>query len=449
MTIAEFRAACMEKFEANSHASGERARKNIEQYRKGDRTLRLIDGDGKPLAGVRVKVSQKTHDFKHGANIFLLDEFGDDLRNQRYRDQFASYFDLATVPFYWDAIEPEQDKPRYAADSYKIYRRPAPDLCVDYCREKGILPKLHCLFYDKFLPKWLPKQDADAMWRLYEKRFSEIAERYAGKLYEFEVTNEMLLAPGWISSNLCTVLSEKRDTGLRMWQMARRYFQNEKLVINEAYSLPEIGKLGYKAQYFMMLENLLMQGASIDKIGVQNHIFCGSRAPQEETLPFHVRFFDPLLNIKGLDVLNELGKPLEITEVTIPTFGEGEDAELLQADLLRELYTMWFATPRMETIVYWNTAEGTAWVNPVSGSNENNVRGGLFHNDMTPKLAGLELKRLFDEEWHTEDTLVTDENGCISFRGFYGDYVAETDGAEISFGLHKGEPIFSTHQKRK
>ena len=446
MTIAEFRAACMEKFDAASHELNARTKTNIEKYRKGERTLRLIDKDGNPLAGARVHVMQQSHDFKHGANIFLLDEFGDEVRNKRYRDQFASYFDLATVPFYWGDLEPEEGKPRFAADSKKIYRRPAPDLCVDYCREKGILPKLHCLFYDRFLPSWVPKQDADAMWRLYEKRFLEIAERYAGELYEFEVTNEMLLSPAWIELGICSVLSEKRDTGLRMWQMARRYFSNEKLVINEAYNLPEIGKLGYKSQYFMMLETLLMQGASIDKIGVQNHIFCGSKAPQAETLPYHLRYFDPALSIKGLDALSEFGKPLEITEITIPTFGEGEEAELLQADLLRELYTMWFATPQMETLVYWNTAEGMAWVNPLIGSNENNVRGGLFHNDMTPKLAAYELKRLFEEEWHTDETLVTDENGCVTFRGFYGEYDMEIDGERLSFGIHKGQPCFGTYK---
>ena len=108
MTVAEFRAACMEKFDACSHITGERARKNIEQYRKGDRTLRFVDKDGEPLKNVQVKVSQRTHDFKHGANVFLLDGFGDEERNVKYRESFSKFFDLATVPFYWDALEPEK-----------------------------------------------------------------------------------------------------------------------------------------------------------------------------------------------------------------------------------------------------------------------------------------------------------------------------------------------------
>ena len=34
-------------------------------------------------------------------------------------------------------------------------------------------------------------------------------------------------------------------------------------------------------------------------------------------------------------------------------------------------------------------------------------------------------------------TLVTDENGCVEFRGFYGEYKAEVDGRISSFSIHK------------
>ncbi len=443
MTLEEFREACMGKFDANSQALKERSTKNIEQYRKGDRTLRFVDKDGNPISGLTVNITQKEHDFKHGANIFLLDEFGDEKRNKLYRDTFAEYFNLATLPFFWGDLEPEQDKPRFDKHSKKIYRRPPPDLCVEYCEEKGIQAKLHCLFYDKFLPKWLPLWEEEPMWKFYEKRFAEIAERYIGKLCEFEITNEMLLSHDWKPEDGCSILCKKHDVGMRMWQMGRKYFPNEKLVINEASYLPNIGKLRYQSGYSMMLENMLMKGASIDVIGVQNHILCGSRGPQDKELPKYVKMFDPELYLEGINVMNRFGKPLEITEVSIPTFGEGEEYEQLQADVLRELYTLWFATPEIETVQFWNTADGMAWVNPVSGSNENNVRGGLFHNDMTPKLAALELKRLFNEEWHTDLTLVTDEDGYINFRGFYGDYTATAGNKSADFGIHKGNPRMS------
>ncbi len=152
--------------------------------------------------------------------------------------------------------------------------------------------------------------------------------------------------------------------------------------------------------------------------------------------------FDPDLVIRGLDILSEFGRPLEITEVTIPTLGEGEEAEQLQADILRQLYTIWFATPRMDGAVYWNVADGTAV--SVPGWDENACRGGLFHHDMSPKLSALMLKRLFEEEWHTEEDLVTDAYGCVRFRGFFGDYTAETGNAQFTFGLHRAHPAMTT-----
>ena len=436
--IAAFRMLCMEKFEASEELFKTRIEPNIEKYRKGDCRLRLTDEKGNPLKNQKVKINQTGHDFKYGANIFLLDEFPTEEENQKYRDFFHQYFNLATVPFYWAELEPEQDKPRYAADSYKIHRRPAPDLCVEYCKEKGILPKLHCLFYDKFIPAWLPKKDAAEMKRLYEKRFAEIAERYTGDMYEFEVSNEMLDEWKWDAQS---VLCSEKEILPWVYDLARKYFPNEKLVINESNRTPEIGEQDYRSPYFMMIENLLLKGASIDKIGIQNHIFCSTRYKQEDVIWNYLQYFDPEKLLKGLGCLAEFGKPLEITEITIPTFGEGEEAEQLQADLLNRLYHVWFSIPAMETLVYWNTVEGMAYRRPDGASDENRVRGGIFRRDLTPKKAALELKRLFTEEWHTAEELTTDENGFVSFRGFYGDYTADVDGKALTFGLHKNESV--------
>ena len=432
--IAAFRQLCMEKFDAAEELFANQINPNIEKYRKGDCTLRLTDESGAPLANKKVKINQTGHDFKYGANIFLLDEFADEEENRAYRDAFHQYFNLATVPFYWAELEPEQDKPRYAADSYKIHRRPAPDLCVEYCREKGILPKLHCLFYDKFIPSWLPKQDEAEMKRLYEKRFAEIAERYRGKMYEFEVTNELLDEWKWDAQS---ILCSKKDTPLWAYELARKYFPDETLVINESNRTPEIGEQDYRSPYYMFIENLLLKGASIDKIGIQNHIFCSTRYKQEDVIWNYLQYFDPEKLLAGLGCLAEFGKPMEITEITIPTFGSSIEAEQLQADLLNRLYHVWFSIPNMETLVYWNTVEGMAYRRPDGASDENRVRGGIFHRDVTPKLAAKELRRLFTEEWHTEQELVTDENGCVSFRGFYGDYTADVCGKTVNFGLHK------------
>ena len=448
MTKQEIREAWFKEIEAQKEVTNSRCERSIEKYRKGNKKIVLKDKDGKTLANKKVTIHQKSHDFNFGANIFMLDEFSEEKDNIAYRETFKKYFNTATVPFYWEGIEPEEGKTRYGKDSPKVYRRPAPDLCLEYCNENGISPKLHCLFYDKYMaiPDWLPKNDEQKMRELYEKRFCEISERYSGKMMEFEVTNEILCAPYWNDDGggVSSILSYKKNTVEWAFDLAKKHFPNDKLVINEGNPmLHTIAKEGYFSKYYLQLEKLLAKGTPIDKIGIQNHIFYGAtlpdgQQPADDKIPGYSIYFNPASYLEGLDYLAEFGLPLEITELSIPTPGEGEEAELIQADLLEMMYTVFFSIPKMETVMYWNIVDKTGYVGR-KGWNENNCRNGLFHRDFTPKKSAERLYYLMNEKWHTDLELTTDENGEVEFRGFYGDYTAEIDDSAADFGIHKYE----------
>lgn len=419
-----------------------RIKDGIEQNRKGDFKIRFIDKDGNPLRNTEVKFNQKSHEFKFGAHIFMLDEFEKAEDNTKFRELFKEYFNLATVPFYWDGLEPEKNKPRYDKDSAKVYRRPAPDLCMQYCEQNGIDTKLHCLVYDKFTPDWLPKDNMAEMERLYEKRFKEISERYTGRMVEFEVINETLQTYLWKNDS---VITSKKDLNEWAFALAKKYFPDETLVINEGAVNVDIADKGIWSAYYLEIENALLKGVPIDKIGIQHHIFTGAtsktdehyeRAVQNE----HLRFADPEVSFKMLDTLGKFGLPLELTEVTIPTFGEGEEFEELQAEILKLLYSVWFSHPLVDTVVYWNQVDGYCYVENENW-NENNCRGGLFHHDLTPKKSAHMLRKLITEEWHTEGTLTTDEDGYIEFRGFFGDYEFDVDDEKIIAAFGKNSKM--------
>lgn len=417
-----------------------RVKNDIEKYRKGYCKLRLTDAEGRPIKNAKIKVNQLSHDFGFGANIFMLEEFDNEEYNQRYRANFKKCFNLATVPFYWDGLEPEKGKPRYDKNSGKVWRRPAPELCVEYCEENGIMPKLHCLVYDKFIPEWLPRDDMKAMEKIYEERFRQISERFTGRLLEFEVINELLCEQWW---GYKSVISSKRDIIEWSFALARKYFPNETLVINEGNPLVNLSAAKYRSAYFMMIENALKSGAEIDKIGLQHHIFTGATDKTGEAYENSVKrgekLVDPLINLKGLDIIAELGLPLEMTEVMVPTFGDTAEDEELQADLLELLYSVWFSHPAMQDIIYWNIPDGYAYDDGTGSWNENQCRGGLWHHDLTPKKAGIRLEKLINEVWHTETELTTDENGYAEFRGFYGNYSIAGKDFTADFGIHKGE----------
>ncbi len=438
MTPAEKRAICMRHFDEMADFDS-KCDANIEKYRKGGIKIKFSDRSGTPVSPKNVRIRQISHDFKYGANIFMLDEFSEEWENKAYRETFKKHFNLATVPFYWDGLEPEQGKPRYAKDSPKVWRRPAPDLCMEYCEENGILPKLHCLFYDKFTPDWLPFDDVDEMRRLYEKRFAEIAERYSGRMYEIEVTNELIESADWKKS----VLPHLPGAVEWAFELAEKYFKNDKLVINEGTStVTGLLNDGVYAKYYLQLEKLLAKGVRIDKIGVQNHIFAGVSLPEGDELDadgiryYADTFMDPKKHFKALELLASFGLPLEITEVTLPTLGDTAEDEELQAELAEKMYKLWFSVPQIENVVYWNTVDKTGFVNKEWKWNENNCRAGLFHRDLTPKRSADKFVELFEKRWRTNGVFNA-EDGEISIRGFFGDYEAEIDGKVYKFGIHK------------
>ena len=139
-------------FEEQKDFVDARVKAGIEMYRKGDTRVQVLDKEGNPVKGAHIEARQTKQAFKFGANLFMIDELETPEKNEIYKKKFPELFNLGTVPFYWRDVEPEEGKLRYAADSPRIYRRPAPDLCVDYCRKNGIEPKLHCLNYDYFTP---------------------------------------------------------------------------------------------------------------------------------------------------------------------------------------------------------------------------------------------------------------------------------------------------------
>ena len=97
MTKQELRDLWLKHAEDHKELLESRVKEGVEKYRKGDCKLVFKDKNGNPLVGKKVKINQTSHDFKYGANIFMLDEFEDEACNLKYREEFKKHFNLATV----------------------------------------------------------------------------------------------------------------------------------------------------------------------------------------------------------------------------------------------------------------------------------------------------------------------------------------------------------------
>ena len=68
--------------------------------------------------------------------------------------------------------------------------------------------------------------------------------------------------------------------------------------------------------------------------------------------------------------------------------------------------------PLVEAITTWDFKDG-AWLNAPSG---------FLRKDLSKKPSYDMLKKIVKDEWWTDTTVKTDENGRVNFSGFKGEY---------------------------
>ncbi len=433
-------------FDEQREVIGARIDDGIERNRKGDARVRVADASGAPVEGAVVEVEQVGHAFRFGTNIFMLDEFETSDKNAWYREKFPEISNLATLPFYWSANEPERGVYRFDKTSPKMYRRPNIDLCMEYCVEAGIEPKGHCLNYDYFTPKWLRGATPEVQREELERRFAMLAERYGDRIKTWEVTNETFnttFAREFLDG-LYSLFYRERDFNEWSFRTADKYFRNNHLMINDHLDFGCMRSLhgeyfGARSPYYMEIDRLIERGVHLDAIGFQYHCFFS----KDKEAELNVTRYNPTHIFDVLDTYARLGRKLQITEMTVSALGDSEEDEEVQAMLVENLYKLFFSHEAMEAIIYWNLVDGyAAGGRPGDMAlGENKYFGALCRFDTSEKPAYRVLNRLINHDWHTSLTAPV-VNGEASFRGFHGDYRLRVKTAdktvEATFTLTEG-----------
>ena len=76
----------LELFEEQKDFYNQKVENGIERYRKGDAVINVTDQNGKPVVNAKISVKQTSHEFKFGANLFMLDELETEEKNQTYKN---------------------------------------------------------------------------------------------------------------------------------------------------------------------------------------------------------------------------------------------------------------------------------------------------------------------------------------------------------------------------
>jgi len=386
----------------NDPAEIKRVQNNIEKYRKGDAVITILDKNGKPLQNATVIIQQQTHEFLFGSNLFVLHQLATPELNRKYESAFTHLFNFATIPFYWRELEPEQNHLRFKEGSDSIWRRPPPDELVKWCKAHQIVIKGHQLLYvkRKFMPDWISANDSNKLKALAGKRMTQLAERYGKDVSIWDAVNEemaRIAKPAqWdaVPHDFLSWAFKKADS---------LFPKTTQLLIND-----ETKTSHYSTQnYVDMVQGLLRQHIRVDGIGIQFHMLQPDKFLNGE-------IYTPEIMHHAYQQLSTLGKPLWITEITIPT--KGHNGLQDQATIVSNIYKLWFSEPQMKGITWWNLGDGTAF------GAENNFHGGLLDSAMNPKPSYKVLDQLINHEWKTNMTVKTDANGKATFRGFHGKY---------------------------
>ncbi|MBQ2978064.1 MAG: endo-1,4-beta-xylanase [Clostridia bacterium] len=398
---------------------------NIEKYRKADFQVNVVNKNGEAIPEAKVTVHQLDHDFVFGCNGLMVGDLGDG--EMDYQDSFGRLFNLVTTTMCWAVTEFEPDKFRFEDGVLDIFRRPPIDRIIKFAEKYNLKLKGQPLLCDRWCPDWASK-DPEELKKQIVNYFKKVSAHCGEKFDILDVVNEAWCAPR--RSPDFPLLDEEFSFIDWAFESIRGIFPEKvDLELNEANHAHNT----YREAYYNKVKSLMDQNLPIKSVGLQYHLF----SPQAGMEHMRDGKMGLTQMLETYEKFNQLGLPMYISEVTIPSTFEGTKAqgEALQAEIARNMYRLWFSVENMAGIIYWNFKDGLAW------KNEGDCLGCLMDENFKEKPSYFALYNLIKREWMTNEKCMADEKGAVQIRGFKGEYLVEVekDGAVAQGRIHVGK----------
>lgn len=364
-----------------------KAAQRIEQYRKGDLTVAVVDAAGKPVIGAKVQVTMAKPDFAFGSAVAPDAIMENSADGDRYRAWIKENCTRVVIENHlkWPAWEyglrpdaPPKQRNRTTLES------------LAWLNQAGVEIKGHNLIW----PSWhnSPKRlaalagDPAALREACEDRIASVLKATAPyHLVAWDVVNEAyanhdildILGPGIMSD---------------WFKQARREFPQGDLLYNDYAHLTSTGSSKFKKAVEKIVKDLKARGAPISGMGIQSHV--------GESL------INPAEVVAELDRLAaELQINLSITE-----FDAKASDDQVHADFTRDFITACFANPRVTSFLAWGFWETRHWI----------PEAAMIRKDWTERPAAKVWHDLFKHDWWTDLSGTTDAKGAWQGRGFRG-----------------------------
>ena len=390
-------------------------------HRQANARLRVLNPDGTPAVRQAVSVDQVSHQFLFGCGAFDAVELmkTQDEKKQAFlrerMDKWLALFNYGTLPFYWGRYEPEEGK-----TAFRETMAAAKGL-----RQSGVQVKGHPLCWHTACAPWLLKYSNEEILHRQLERIHRDVTAYRDTIGLWDVINEVVIMPEFdrYDNAITRICREKGRVGLvkEVFAAAKECDPDAVLLIND---------FNTSEAYAHLIQDLLEADVPISAIGIQSHQHQGYWGLEKlnRVLERFSRFALPIHFTENTLISGEI-MPAHIVDLNDwqvdewPSTPEGEER---QAREISEMYSVLFAHPLVEAITTWDFNDG-CWLKAPSG---------FVHEDNTEKPSYTALKNLIHGEWETHETLVTDDEGFLTFTGYKGDYQLKTASGSVGFSLN-------------
>jgi endo-1,4-beta-xylanase len=382
---------------------------DIEQLRKANMQINVVDANGQPINNATVSIDMQQHAFKFGSAVVSNLFNGGSAFNATYQQKMLN-LDGKGHGFNEIVFENDLKWPAWEQGWFSTRSELVSDIA--WLQQRGISVRGHNLVW----PNWgySPTDINETQTPNYIKNRinmhleSILTYQGVGKsCTDWDVLNEITTSEEYANHFAGTPgYTTGRELYPDIFKRTKDLAPDVKRYINDFVAI-EQGDLSttripiWRAR----IDEMLAAGAPIDGIGFQGHF---SESPTG--IP------------RVQSILDEFwmayGKEAKITEYDISKFV----SDTLQAMYMRDILTASFAHPSMKGFLMWGFWDGAHWQD----------NAPLFRQDWSLKLSGQAFIDQVFNQWWTNDTLATTLNGIAQTRAYKGKYLVKVTCPDVS-----------------
>ncbi|KAK6357783.1 hypothetical protein TWF718_002089 [Orbilia javanica] len=238
----------------------------------------------------------------------------------------------------WDAIEPSQNSFNWGTA----------DTLVNFAQANGKQVRGHTLLWHSQLPQWVKNINNKAtLTSVIQAHAAAVAGRYKGKIYAWDVANEVVADGGGMRSSVFSQVFGDWTFLDVAFKAAKAADPNAKLCLNDY----NINFTGAKLNTFIqVVKDLKARGVPIDCVGTQTHTGVGDSS---------------IANYKNtLTMLAGTGCEVQITELDIAFPSTASTSALLtqQSNDYKTIVSACMGTSACTGITVWGVSDKNTWI---------------------------------------------------------------------------------------